>query len=77
MTRSIKKIDAHVPRTRGNSRDTRRWCKGRPGIEHIYHWVTWFSHPAWIAQHQRCATCGRIRSASYRRVWPDGSITES
>ena len=39
----------------GNSRDTRRWCRGKEVVEHDKHWVHRFSN--WEVQ--VCKNCGR------------------
>lgn len=51
--------DHVVPRT--NSRNTRRWCRGRTGIEHTWEWQKYrvTDDPAWPWEIQICKACGR------------------
>lgn len=43
-------------RARGNRKDTRRWCRGKVGVEHAYRWtVTRLGLNV-----ERCITCGRM-----------------
>ena len=56
--------DDEGPRTQRLTRKpTRRWCKGRQGIEHIYEEFDWLTfnridHDIIYVQ-ERCTTCGR------------------
>jgi hypothetical protein len=36
-------------------KNTRRWCRGKVGVEHVLEWRLWFGE----VYHQVCATCGR------------------
>jgi hypothetical protein len=48
---------------RSNTRDTKRWCKGKEGAEHQFTWVFQFAdyrdrdHKQW--EQQVCSVCGR------------------
>ena len=68
---------------RGNSKDTRKWCKGRVGIEHDPRWVDF--HEAKTGRTdfrskwelQICANCGKHLKLRQRPTSCNGSAGSS
>ena len=72
-----RRADApEVPRQRGRRKNTRRWCKGKPGVEHTttvrldprrltrYRSqcgvLSWWPHRWWCYHQLVCEKCGKI-----------------
>ena len=48
---------------------TRRWCRGRPGIEHKFKEVVWFRFPKYIIYWiEECTNCGRHGAVRIERL---------
>src|SRR6266568_2852968 len=62
----LEQVTAETPHDRRSRKDTRRWCKGKPGREHQPRQVTisagmGLSCGAWFCWHaETCACCGKI-----------------
>ena len=64
--------DAHAEHKPRGKKNTRKWCKGKPGVEHVVVTVvhhsatgtrcgasTWMPH-RWLCRHaMQCVTCGK------------------
>lgn len=51
------KSDPEVPKYK-NKKDTKRWCKGKVGVEHDLVRVPWKGAPT-VAQVDECTKCGK------------------
>ncbi len=38
-------LDGHCRPSHKSKKDTKRWCKGKPGVEHDYRWVAYEDLP--------------------------------
>jgi hypothetical protein len=63
-----------MPKVRGteervhlsNTKDTKKWCRGKAGVPHIFEWVHQFTLTrsrtgnTYVMEKQVCSNCGRV-----------------